>query len=97
MAVDEYQAYLASDEYEYHGGFYDMSPVIVEVPTTTTGTSSSTATPGVSASRSASSSTDRLGSLTIRAQAAAGRHHMAVTSEDEPAFARRLTTPDGAY
>lgn len=32
MDVDHYQAYLDGDEYEYHGNFYDVSPVIVEVP-----------------------------------------------------------------
>lgn len=32
MDVDEYQAYLDGDEYEYHGGFYDFSPIVLEVP-----------------------------------------------------------------
>jgi hypothetical protein len=32
MDSDEYQAYLDGDEYEYHGGFYDVSPVDLEVP-----------------------------------------------------------------
>ncbi|HEX8343335.1 MAG TPA: DUF1883 domain-containing protein [Actinoplanes sp.] len=32
MDVGEYQAYLDGDEYEYHGGFYDVSPVVLEVP-----------------------------------------------------------------
>jgi len=32
MDVDHYQAYLNGDEYEYHGGFYDVSPVVLEVP-----------------------------------------------------------------
>jgi len=32
MDVDEYQAYLDGDEYEYHGDFYDVSPVVLEVP-----------------------------------------------------------------
>lgn len=32
MDSDEYQAYLDGDEYEYHGGFFDVSPVVLEVP-----------------------------------------------------------------
>jgi hypothetical protein len=32
MDRNEYQAYLDGDEYEYHGGFYDVSPVDLEVP-----------------------------------------------------------------
>ncbi|MFI7676359.1 DUF1883 domain-containing protein [Actinophytocola sp. NPDC049390] len=32
MDVDHYQAYLDGDEYEYHGDFYDVSPVVLEVP-----------------------------------------------------------------
>ncbi|NMH97966.1 DUF1883 domain-containing protein [Pseudonocardia acidicola] len=32
MSIDEYNAYVDGDEYEYHGDFHDMSPVIVEVP-----------------------------------------------------------------
>lgn len=32
MDVDHYQAYLDGDEYEYHGGFYDVSPVVLEIP-----------------------------------------------------------------
>ncbi|GAA4102643.1 hypothetical protein GCM10022248_89560 [Nonomuraea soli] len=32
MADDDYQAYLDGDAYEYHGGFYDVSPVSLEVP-----------------------------------------------------------------
>jgi len=32
MDVDDYQAYLDGDEYEYHGGFFDVSPVVLEVP-----------------------------------------------------------------
>jgi hypothetical protein len=32
MGVDHYEAYLDGDEYEYHGGFYDVSPVELEVP-----------------------------------------------------------------
>lgn len=32
MDIDHYQAYLDGDEYEYHGGFYDVSPVVLEVP-----------------------------------------------------------------
>ncbi|GAA5110519.1 hypothetical protein GCM10025762_18470 [Haloechinothrix salitolerans] len=32
MDVDHYQASLDGDEYEFFGGFYDVSPVILEVP-----------------------------------------------------------------
>jgi hypothetical protein len=32
MDGDSYQAYLDGEEYEYHGGFYDVSPVVLEVP-----------------------------------------------------------------
>ncbi|MEU8048113.1 DUF1883 domain-containing protein [Micromonospora echinofusca] len=32
MNGDEYQAYLDGDEYEFFGGFYDLSPVVLEVP-----------------------------------------------------------------
>lgn len=32
MDGDHYQAYLDGGEYEYHGGFYDVSPVVLEVP-----------------------------------------------------------------
>ena len=32
MDIDHYQAYLDGDEYEYHGDFYDVSPVVLEVP-----------------------------------------------------------------
>ncbi|NAS27481.1 DUF1883 domain-containing protein [Herbidospora sp. NEAU-GS84] len=32
MDDDEYQAYLDGDAYEYYGGFYDVSPVELEVP-----------------------------------------------------------------
>ncbi|WP_221464637.1 DUF1883 domain-containing protein [Actinophytocola algeriensis] len=32
MDSDHYQAYVDGDEYEYHGGFTDVSPVILEVP-----------------------------------------------------------------
>jgi Domain of unknown function (DUF1883) len=32
MDVDHYQAYLDGGEYEYHGGFYDVSPIVLEVP-----------------------------------------------------------------
>jgi hypothetical protein len=32
MDLDNYQAYLDGDEYEYHGGFYNVSPVVLEVP-----------------------------------------------------------------
>ncbi|PZG55996.1 DUF1883 domain-containing protein [Spongiactinospora gelatinilytica] len=32
MDGDHYQAYLDGDQYRYHGGFYDVSPVVLEVP-----------------------------------------------------------------
>ncbi|MEV4118491.1 DUF1883 domain-containing protein [Micromonospora sp. NPDC049645] len=32
MDGDEYQAYLDDEEYEFFGGFYDLTPVILEVP-----------------------------------------------------------------
>lgn len=32
MDAEEYQAYLDGDEYEYHGGFFDSSPIVLEVP-----------------------------------------------------------------
>lgn len=32
MDAEEYQAYLDGDEYEYHGGFFDVSPVVLDVP-----------------------------------------------------------------
>ncbi|SIS12237.1 protein of unknown function [Microbispora rosea] len=32
MDIDHYQAYLDGGEYEYYGGFYDVSPVVLEVP-----------------------------------------------------------------
>lgn len=32
MDVDHYQAYLDGDEYEYHGDFYNVSPITLEVP-----------------------------------------------------------------
>ncbi|GLY70820.1 DUF1883 domain-containing protein [Amycolatopsis taiwanensis] len=32
MDIDQYQAYLDGDDYEYHGGFFDVSPVVLEVP-----------------------------------------------------------------
>ena len=32
MDVEHYQAYLDGNEYEYHGGFWDVSPVVLEVP-----------------------------------------------------------------
>jgi hypothetical protein len=32
MDSDHYQAYLDDGEYEYYGGFYDVSPVVLEVP-----------------------------------------------------------------
>ncbi|WP_414942812.1 hypothetical protein [Amycolatopsis sp. cmx-11-51] len=31
MDVEEYQAYLG-DQYEYHGGYWDSSPTILDVP-----------------------------------------------------------------
>jgi hypothetical protein len=33
MDADEYRTYVAEDgEYEFHGGFVDESPVVLEVP-----------------------------------------------------------------
>jgi hypothetical protein len=32
MTADDYQAYLDGEAYEHHGGFYDLSPVVLEVP-----------------------------------------------------------------
>jgi hypothetical protein len=32
VAIDRYQAYLDGDGYDYYGGFYDVSPVVLEVP-----------------------------------------------------------------
>ena len=32
MTADDYQAYLDGEVYEHHGGFYDLSPVVLEVP-----------------------------------------------------------------
>ncbi|MEW1839407.1 DUF1883 domain-containing protein [Nonomuraea angiospora] len=32
MDSDCYQACLDGDEYEYYGGFYDVSPIVLEVP-----------------------------------------------------------------
>ncbi|WP_091644343.1 DUF1883 domain-containing protein [Micromonospora pallida] len=32
MDGESYQAYLDGDEYEFFGGFYDLSPVVLEVP-----------------------------------------------------------------
>lgn len=32
MDVDDYQGYLDGDEYEFHGGFFDLSPVVLQVP-----------------------------------------------------------------
>lgn len=32
MDDDEYQAYVDGDEYEFFGGFYDLTPVVLEVP-----------------------------------------------------------------
>ena len=29
---EHYQAYLDGDEYEYHGRFWDVRPVVLEVP-----------------------------------------------------------------
>ena len=34
LDAQEYQAYLDGDEYEYHGGYCDVSPVELEVPYT---------------------------------------------------------------
>lgn len=32
MDSDDYQAYLDGGQYEYYGGFYNISPVVLEVP-----------------------------------------------------------------
>jgi hypothetical protein len=32
MDSDSYQAYLDEDEYEYYGVFWDVSPIVLEVP-----------------------------------------------------------------
>ncbi len=32
MDADEYQAYLDGGEYEYHGGFFDVRPIVLEAP-----------------------------------------------------------------
>jgi Domain of unknown function (DUF1883) len=32
MDADEYHAYLDGAEYGYHGGFFDVSPIVLEVP-----------------------------------------------------------------
>ncbi|MET7338829.1 DUF1883 domain-containing protein [Nonomuraea sp. NPDC005650] len=32
MDSEEYQAYLDEEEYQYHGGFFDYSPIILRVP-----------------------------------------------------------------
>ncbi|MEV7010744.1 DUF1883 domain-containing protein [Streptosporangium sp. NPDC051022] len=32
MDSDDYQAYLDGGEYEYYGGFYNVSPVVLQVP-----------------------------------------------------------------
>jgi hypothetical protein len=32
LDVDNYHAYLDDAEYEYHGGFQDYSPFVLEVP-----------------------------------------------------------------
>ena len=32
LDAEEYQAYLDGDEYEYHGGFQEVTPFVLEVP-----------------------------------------------------------------
>lgn len=32
MDIEEYESYTNGDEYEYHGGFFDVSPVVLETP-----------------------------------------------------------------
>jgi hypothetical protein len=32
MDADDYQAYLDNDDYDYYGGFYDVSPIVMETP-----------------------------------------------------------------
>lgn len=32
MDVEEYQAYLDGDEYEYHGGYWESSPMVLDIP-----------------------------------------------------------------
>lgn len=32
MDADEYDACLDGDHYEYHGGFFNVSPIVIEVP-----------------------------------------------------------------
>jgi hypothetical protein len=32
MDIDHYRAYLDGGEYEYHGGFFNVTPVVLEVP-----------------------------------------------------------------
>lgn len=32
MDSGNYQAYLDGDEYEYYGGFWDVSPIVLEAP-----------------------------------------------------------------
>ncbi|SEQ30433.1 DUF1883 domain-containing protein [Lentzea albida] len=32
MDVDHYQAYLDGGDYEYYGDFYNISPIVLEVP-----------------------------------------------------------------
>jgi hypothetical protein len=32
MDGDDYQAYVDGDDYEYYGGFYDFSPIVLQVP-----------------------------------------------------------------
>jgi hypothetical protein len=60
MGADEYQAYLDRGEYEYHGGFFDVSPIVLEVPYDDWYLVS-TATPGASRSNTRRSSIDANG------------------------------------
>ena len=32
MDADEYQGYLDGDAYNFHGGFFDVTPVVLEMP-----------------------------------------------------------------
>lgn len=32
MDAAEYQAYVDGDEYQYHGGFFNVSPIVLEIP-----------------------------------------------------------------
>jgi hypothetical protein len=32
MDGDDYRAYLDGDAYDYYGGFFDVSPVVLQVP-----------------------------------------------------------------